>query len=140
MQVDGSLAPHRSLGRLVELAALGISIRVTALADAKVGGEAARPVCESPQSLRDADADPPVPLNDEAASALAGRYVFGVGASHNKLTLSSSAPSSHDAYVQPAEARARWAARSFIVATTCFILRAPRRSVFDLPRTRKAWS
>jgi len=54
---------------------------ISLLAHAKAGGEAARPVFEFLQSLGDADADPPVPLNDDAAGALAGSYVFGVGAS-----------------------------------------------------------
>jgi hypothetical protein len=51
------------------------------LAHAKAGGDAARPVFEFLQSLGDAGADPLVPLSDGEAAAMAGTYIFGVGAS-----------------------------------------------------------
>jgi hypothetical protein len=52
---------------------------ITLLAHARMGGEAARPVFDFLQSLRDTDSDPPIPLTDEQAAALVGTYVFGVG-------------------------------------------------------------
>jgi hypothetical protein len=52
---------------------------ISLLAHARMGGETARPVFEFLQSLRDADADGPVPLADAEAAALVGTYVFGVG-------------------------------------------------------------
>jgi hypothetical protein len=52
---------------------------ITLLAHARMGGEAARPVFDFLQSLRDTDSDPPVPLTGEQAAALVGTYVFGVG-------------------------------------------------------------
>jgi hypothetical protein len=54
---------------------------ISLLAHAKAGGETARPVFEFLQSLGDADDDPPVPLSDSKAAAMAGTYIFGVGAS-----------------------------------------------------------
>ena len=61
---------------------------ISLLAHARAGGEAARPVFEFLQSLGDADADPPAPLNDKEIAALAGTYVFGLGVSQQiELTV-----------------------------------------------------
>src|SRR5258708_2363098 len=49
---------------------------ITLLAHAKAGGEAARPVFEYLQSLKDADADPPIPLPEADIARLPGTYVF----------------------------------------------------------------
>ena len=48
------------------------------LAHARAGGDAAKPVLEFLQSLRDADGDPVIPLADADADALRGTYTFGV--------------------------------------------------------------
>ncbi len=53
---------------------------ISLLAHARMGGEAAQPVLDFLQSLRDADADPPVSLSEDDVAALVGTYVFGVGA------------------------------------------------------------
>src|SRR5229473_8051849 len=50
---------------------------ITLLAHAKAGGEAARPVFEYLQSLKDADADPPIPLAEADIARIPGTYVFG---------------------------------------------------------------
>jgi len=50
---------------------------ITLLAHARNGGEAARPVFEYLQSLKDADADPPIPLAEADIPRLIGTYVFG---------------------------------------------------------------
>jgi hypothetical protein len=50
---------------------------ITLLAHAKAGSEAARPVFEYLQSLKDADADPPIPLPEADIARLPGTYVFG---------------------------------------------------------------
>jgi hypothetical protein len=50
---------------------------ITLLAHAKAGGEAARPVFEYLQSLKDADADPPIPLPEADIARFPGTYVFG---------------------------------------------------------------
>ena len=54
---------------------------ISLLAHAKAGGEPARPVFEFLQSLSGAETEPPEPLSDSKATAIAGTYVFGVGAS-----------------------------------------------------------
>jgi hypothetical protein len=48
------------------------------LAHARAGGEAARPVLEYLQSLKDADADPPIPLPEADIARLPGTYIFGL--------------------------------------------------------------
>jgi len=50
---------------------------ISLLAHARNGGEAARPVFEYLQSLKDADADPPIPLAEADIPRLTGTYVFG---------------------------------------------------------------
>lgn len=61
---------------------------ISLLAHARAGGEAARPVFQFLQSLGDADAEPPTPLRDSEVTALAGTYVFGLGASQQiELTV-----------------------------------------------------
>lgn len=52
---------------------------ISLLSHARMGGEAASPVFEFLQSLREADMDPPVPLPDAEAASLLGTYVFGLG-------------------------------------------------------------
>jgi hypothetical protein len=52
---------------------------ISLLAHARMGGEAARPVFEFLESLHDADSEPPVPLSDKDAAALAGTYSIGAG-------------------------------------------------------------
>ncbi len=47
------------------------------LAHARAGGEAARPVFEYLESLKDAGADPPIPLPEADLTRLPGTYVFG---------------------------------------------------------------
>lgn len=47
-----------------------------------MGGDAARPVLEFLQSLKDADSESPVPLKDTEANALAGTYQFGTDDTH----------------------------------------------------------
>ena len=53
---------------------------ITLLAQARMGGEAARPVFDFLQSLGDADADGPVSLTQDEAARLTGTYAFGTGA------------------------------------------------------------
>jgi hypothetical protein len=55
---------------------------ISLLAHARMGGDAARPVLEFLQSLKDADSESPVPLEDTAANALAGTYQFGTDDTH----------------------------------------------------------
>src|SRR5882724_1575707 len=50
---------------------------ISLLAHARAGGEAARPVFEYLQSLKDADADPLIPLAEADIARLPGTYVFG---------------------------------------------------------------
>jgi hypothetical protein len=50
---------------------------ISLLAHAKAGGEAARPVFDYLQSLKDADADPPIPLPEADIARLPGTYIFG---------------------------------------------------------------
>jgi hypothetical protein len=54
---------------------------ISLLAHAKAGGAGAEPVRKYLESLGDADAPPSAPISDNELSALAGVYVFGVGAS-----------------------------------------------------------
>ena len=55
---------------------------ISLLAHARMGGDAALPVIEFLHSLRDADAEPPVALENADADALAGTYTFGAGDIH----------------------------------------------------------
>ena len=55
---------------------------ISLLAHARMGGDAARPVLEFLQSLKDADSESPVPLEDTEANALAGTYQFGTDDTH----------------------------------------------------------
>jgi hypothetical protein len=50
---------------------------ISLLAHARAGGEAARPVFEFLQSLKDADADPLIPLPDADIARIPGTYLFG---------------------------------------------------------------
>jgi hypothetical protein len=50
---------------------------ISLLAHARAGGEAARPVFEYLQSLKDSDADPPIPLPEADIARIIGTYVFG---------------------------------------------------------------
>lgn len=52
---------------------------ISLLAHARMGGEAARPVFEFLESLGDADAEGPVPLQDKDAASLVGAYVADAG-------------------------------------------------------------
>jgi hypothetical protein len=50
---------------------------ISLLAHSRAGGEAARPVFEYLQSLKDADADPLIPLAEADIARIIGTYVFG---------------------------------------------------------------
>jgi len=55
---------------------------ISLLAHARMGANAARPVLEFLQSLKDADSGSPVPLKDTDANALIGTYQFGTDDTH----------------------------------------------------------
>jgi len=55
---------------------------ISLLAHARMGGDALRPVLEFLQSLKDADSESPVRLEDTEANALAGTYQFGADNTH----------------------------------------------------------
>ena len=52
---------------------------ISLLAHARMGGGRSRDVLELLKTKAGADTEPPIPLSDEEAAALAGTYLFGIG-------------------------------------------------------------